>query len=199
MASKAAKERAHREQRKLNGFVGRKPKEGPRHPGGKLVQPTPKETERERKATVVAQTAKRLGVSVRAAREIENVSAIGLLSRNSPEHGGLSKEQQKTADDIARVKAAADHAIMVKRPRSASDYGGAGGFDDSIPDKKEAKAMRDMIEKWHQYRHAILESGPFGMMAVEAIVFSNVLVASLVGDLRLALNAVHRVSSQPRA
>lgn len=198
MASVGAKKRAERQQRKMNGFVGRKRKEGDRHPSGKLVQPTRRESERERKATVVAQTAKRLGVSVRQASEIKDISAVGILARNSPEHGGLSKCQHKAAEDIIRVKAAADHAIMIKRQRSASDYSGVGGFDDRVPDEDEARQMRKSVEKWDAYRRAILESGPLGMMAVETIVLSDMLVASMVGDLRLALNAVSRVGSMPR-
>ena len=37
-------------------------------------------------------------------------------------------------------------------------------------------------------RRAILESGPLGMMAVEAIIIENQPVETLRGDLRLALN-----------
>ncbi|MCP8895330.1 hypothetical protein KYK29_10330 [Shinella daejeonensis] len=73
--------------------------------------------------------------------------------------------------------------------RSATDFDEAGGYDGSDP-FEQSRAERDgRIEAdFKAARTAILESGPFGMMAIEAIVIENQPVESLRGDLRLALN-----------
>ncbi len=79
--------------------------------------------------------------------------------------------------------------IGARGQRSATDFGGVGGYDGSDP-FEQSRAERDAnIEAdFKAARTAILESGPFGMMAVEAIVIENQPVESLRGDLRLALN-----------
>lgn len=97
-------------------------------------------------------------------------------------------------------------AIASRNPRSSSDFGAPGGFDGSDPfEGKKANRDSQAINRWvgedrkSGIRGAILRSGPFGLMAVEAIVFENRPAASLIGDLRLALNEVDRVSRLKRA
>lgn len=80
-------------------------------------------------------------------------------------------------------------AISARAPRSASDFSGVGSFDGSDPftesrAERDAKTERDFKDA----RHAVLTSGPFGMMAVESIIIENQPTESLRGDLRLALN-----------
>lgn len=75
--------------------------------------------------------------------------------------------------------------------RSSSDFSSSGGYDGSDPfqsDRAEHDARTQIAFK--EARRAILESGPLGMMAVEAIVIENQPAESLRGDLRLALNAL---------
>ena len=85
-------------------------------------------------------------------------------------------------------------AIDAKSPRSSTDFSGTGGFDGRDP-FEEDKAKRDAaIEAaFKDARRAILESGPLGMMAVEAIVIENQPVENLRGDLRQALNNLARL------
>lgn len=97
-------------------------------------------------------------------------------------------------------------AIASRNPRSSSDFGSPGGFDGSDPfNSDKAKRDKNAINRWvgedrkSGIRGAILKSGPFGFMAVEAIVFENKSASSMIGDLRLALNAVDRASRLKRA
>lgn len=78
-----------------------------------------------------------------------------------------------------------------RRQRSSSDFSGPGGYDGADP-FEEARAEREakMQADYKEARRAILESGPFGWMAVEAIVIENKPIEKLRGDLRLALNAL---------
>ncbi|MBW3095655.1 hypothetical protein [Pseudohoeflea coraliihabitans] len=92
------------------------------------------------------------------------------------------------------------HAMGLRNPRSASDYSGPSGYDGSDPFESE-RAERDerAVADWKAVRRAILESGPFGMMAVEAILFENKPMQKFVGDLRLALNEVARLKKRRKA
>lgn len=100
----------------------------------------------------------------------------------------------ETAEEIHEWHAAYRAAIASTSPRSASDFNGHGGYDGSDPfDKDRARRDKNAIAKWKEIRRAILQSGPFGMMAVETIIFENRAAMNMIGDLRLALNAVTRV------
>ncbi|MDS1138592.1 hypothetical protein [Nitratireductor indicus] len=106
----------------------------------------------------------------------------------------------ETARRVHEVFDAYCAAIALRTPRSASDYSSSGGFDGTDPfDDDRSRRDVNAIARWMECRRAILESGPMGMMAVEAIVFENKPVHSLMGDLRLALNEVDRVWRRQRA
>ena len=77
----------------------------------------------------------------------------------------------------------------VRQPRSSSDFSGPAGYDGSDPfDERRAGRDAAIEQAFKDARRAILESGPLGMMAVEAIIIENQPVETLRGDLRLALN-----------
>ena len=79
--------------------------------------------------------------------------------------------------------------IGANGPRSSSDFTGPGGYDGSDPfETRRAERDARIQAEFREARKAILESGPLGMMAVEAIIIENHPVDSLRGDLRLALN-----------
>lgn len=80
-------------------------------------------------------------------------------------------------------------AIEARRTRSSSDFSGPAGYDGSDPfDERRAEHDAATERAFKEARRAILESGPLGMMAVEAIIIENQPVESLRGDLRMALN-----------
>lgn len=80
-------------------------------------------------------------------------------------------------------------AIDAKRTRSASDYSPRGGHDGRDPFEHDMATRYKAIEEaYGNARRAVLESGPMGHMAVQAIVIENKEVEGLRGDLRLALN-----------
>jgi hypothetical protein len=179
---------------KKRGRGGRPAKEGPRYADGHLK----KQTVAQRQATVISQRMRSHGLTKEEAAKAEAGTVIGRLSRNSPEYGGISKEQVSAAEYIAMAKASADAAIQAPRVRSSTDYvgptGGGCGFDDD----GYAEWARGSVERWRKLRPVILASGPLGMMAVETMIFENKDAPSMVGDLRLALNAVHRYRSTAR-
>lgn len=84
-------------------------------------------------------------------------------------------------------------AINARSPRSSTDYSRTGGYDGADPFEERRAERDEKTERdFKAARKAILESGPLGMMAIEAIVIENQPVESLRGDLRLALNALAR-------
>lgn len=173
---------------------GRPRTEGPRYSDGHRK----KETVMERQATVIGQRMRAHGMTKDEAKKAEAGTVIGRLSRNAPEYGGLSKEQVSAAEYIALTKASADAAIQAPRVRSSTDYVGPTGGGFALDDSAYEEWARGSIARWKEVRPVILHSGPLGMMAVETMVFENKDADSMIGDLRLALNAVHRYRSLAR-
>lgn len=92
------------------------------------------------------------------------------------------------------LQAAYFGSIAAKRPRSASDFGGPGGHDNVDPFSEDiAKRHLDIKNKYRDARRAILESGPLGMMAMQAIVVDNQEIWRLLPDLRCACNNLTRL------
>lgn len=111
----------------------------------------------------------------------------------------FTAQNLETAQQVQQAYESYRAAIAARSPRSASDFSGPGGYDGADPfDTDRQKRDARAIERWvgpdgkGGMRNTIVKSGPFGMMAVEAIVFENKPMDSLIGDLRLALNAVDR-------
>lgn len=112
----------------------------------------------------------------------------------------ITDEQFSAAEDIHVAYCGYRAAIMSRDPRSSSDYNGPGGFDGTDPfDADRANRDKRSIEHWKATRYAILNAGPLCMMAVEAIIFENKPAQSMMGDLRLALNAVIRMRGKRAA
>ncbi len=105
-----------------------------------------------------------------------------------------------TANRLHELYQAYMVAIASKTPRSATDFGGAGGHDNLDPFEAD-RARRDArtIEAYNIARHAVLKSGHFGMMAVEAVIYENKDCPDMLADLRLALNSVERLWRMARA
>lgn len=112
----------------------------------------------------------------------------------------FTAQHLETAKEIQQAYENYRFAIASRNPRSASDFSGPSGYDGSDPfDEDREKRDKRAIEKWKAIRTAILNSGPLGMMAVEAIVIENRPLEGLIGDLRLALNAVERMNRIAKA
>jgi hypothetical protein len=63
-------------------------------------------------------------------------------------------------------------------------------YDGSDPFAGRAASDAKIEDEFKAARRAVLESGPLGVMAIEAIVIENQPAESLRGDLRLELNAL---------
>lgn len=84
--------------------------------------------------------------------------------------------------------------IGAKLPRSASDFTGPRGADNSDPfEASNTDYAKRKEQDYKAARRAILKSGPMGMMAMEAIVLENKDVESLRPDLRCACNNLARL------
>jgi hypothetical protein len=78
-------------------------------------------------------------------------------------------------------------------PRSGSDLSGGGrhiGADLNSQEYVE-KCARSR-QRFSEIRRVCLDADPLSIMALEAIVCDDKMVASLVGPLRIACNAIHR-------
>ncbi len=90
--------------------------------------------------------------------------------------------------------------IEAGRVRSSSDLNRAGGKDSRDPFDLDRERKHAAIERLYKdCRHAILQSGPLGMMAVETVVIENKDVVNLLPDLRCALNSLGKIFRMPRA
>lgn len=143
-------------------------------------------------------------LSIAEARKPEHGSVIhawklasdkARANKNAPAtEPSFTSTHLETAEELHQWYEVYRAAIASTDPRSASDFSGPGGYDGADPfDKAREKRDRFAIAKWKEIRLAILQSGPLGMMAVETIIFENKPAMPLIGDLRLALNAVTRV------
>lgn len=137
-----------------------------------------------------------------------------------PHHGSVIAKWLKDSDDAirladkkgkavdpqviftARQKDAAEKFLDVyeeylavcgfRKRRSTSDFDRPpAGYDSRDPfDNDNAQRDEDIENAYKQARGVIIQSGSFGMMAVEGIVVENREMDSFRGDLRLALNAL---------
>lgn len=85
-------------------------------------------------------------------------------------------------------------------PRSGSDLSGNGrhigaSFEDAAYVERCDRARR----RYAEIRRVCLEADPMALTALEGIIWEDKMLASLVGPLRIACNAIHRnVMSQKR-
>ena len=195
---------------KRRSRAGRKPKPNAiRTESGRLSR-SKEAKELETKLMLEAATWKRRQINpsltVEEARKQEHGSVIHawkeLHEAFKRKHGAdkinpmmFTAQHLETAQQIQQAYEDYRFAIASRNPRSASDFSGPSGFDGSDPfDEDREKRDKRAIERWKAIRSAILSSGPMGMMAVEAIVIENKPLEGLIGDLRLALNAVERMN-----
>lgn len=166
-----------------------------RYACGKKRQPTAAQLAALNRATVVAQRVKHHGLTETAANDQAGGSVIGrLFLMGLPD--GISKDQYEAAIRIAQARHDAGVAVLRPGMRSGSDFGGVGGYDARDgSDASYADWVARATKRWKEIRAAILHAGPLAMMAVEMIVIEDKEPKGSLGDLRLGLNAVHRLHS----
>jgi hypothetical protein len=162
-----------------------------REPCGREARPSVEDREREMRETGYAARERVHGLSKANSAERHAGHAIGRAFIV----GELSREQALAGEEYERVQRAYAVAIAARgRGASASDYDRMGGYDASEGDEEAyvetcAKARRRMAES----RRALLEAGPFVLLAVDAWTIEDKQVWGLLGDLRLGLNALARL------
>lgn len=187
---------------KLKAKRGRPPKPGLRTPSGQLSRSAEARHFEERMMLEVATWKRRQinpSLTTEEARKMEHGSVIaqwlvnhqGFAKRypGKPHAHEFTQMHYDAAQRYHMLHEAYLSAISAKRPRSASDFTGPGGFDGRDPfDPSAERRNRKTEVDYKAARNAILEAGPLCMMAVEAIVLENRPVESLRPDLRMALN-----------
>lgn len=132
--------------------------------------------------------------------EAQHSSFRKRYGEDKPDPMCFTQHDRQICENIQEAYERYRAAIASRNVRSSSDFSGPGGFDGRDPfDEDREKRDKRAIEKWKAMRTAILNSGPLGMMAVEAIVIENKPLEGLIGDLRLALNAVERMNRIAKA
>lgn len=162
---------------------GRKLKPGARYANGRLKP-------QEKPDTVAKEARQRIfGVTAEIAGKREMGSAIGKLLLL----GELKQDQFEALEQFGWAEREYQASIDIRRERSASDFSGSGGFDSREGDDPWfVQWCETRKERYTTLRNIVLKSGPLGMMAVESWVLSDGGDGDLIGDLRLAANAINR-------
>jgi len=185
---------------KIRAKRGRPRKEGvERTPSGQISRATDFETKIAAEAATWKRRQQNPELSIDEARKPEHGSVIARwlaewqrMKKLYPEANHPNQFTQLHYDTAMRYHQLYMDwmaCIDARNPRSASDFTGQGGFDGSDPfEDRRAKRNRAIERAFKDARRAVLESGPFGMMAIETIVIENQPADNLRADLRLALN-----------
>lgn len=137
-------------------------------------------------------------ITIDEAREQERGSVIhqwlkvsdDFRRKGKPEKALISRDQFDALIEFMELSRRYS-SMMVKQPKSASDYDRTGGHDNTDPFERRAEARDSKVQgDFKRGRTAILEASPLAMMAFETIVVENKEVMTLLGDLRLAANAL---------
>lgn len=177
----------------------------PRYPNGRINH-TAIEHEREIVSTAKSARERMFGIAANDALSDKAGSVFGrmyLQGELGPLKGreGHAEATYAAGMEFARRRQAYLSAIAApSSPRSGSDLSGGGrhiGMDHNAPEYVEKcdRARRHYAE----IRRVCLDADPLALMALEAIVCDDRMVAPLVGPLRIACNAIQRdILSQKR-
>lgn len=171
---------------------GRKRKEAARHPGGKIRQKSTASRAEETIATALEARRRVFGLSAAEARRPEAVDMLGRLALT----GEISEAQLSAGRAYARLRRNYDRALLARRLASAADYDGPGGPDGRDGNEPGYRAWaRRMVAAYDAVRRALLEcSDPLATTVLDGIVLEERAMWRHVGTLRIALNAVGRVT-----
>lgn len=109
----------------------------------------------------------------------------------------ISLAEKNALLDFAELQQQYNGLIANGSMRSSCDFSATGGHDNSDPfEERTARRARSIERRYKIARRRILESGPYSMFAYEAIVLENKELPRLIGDLRLAANALLTVQNK---
>ena len=171
---------------------GRPRKNGERHACGKLVQPSQAVQERENKSVAIEARQRVFGLSAEQAAGEGGGSALGrMLDPRNP----VNKNQFEAGKAFEQAFRDNLTAREFKRQRSASDYSGAGGHDNSDGTDPAYVAWCDRaIAKYAAMRDAVHGCGePLAMKVLEIVILDDMEMWKWIGELRCGLNAIGRV------
>lgn len=178
-----------------------------REPNGRALRKTPAELAREARSVGVEARQRVFRLDKLKAEKEEAGSAVGRAYLNrelAPNNTGQNRRMFEAARLYERVYRDEQWARDQKRPRSASDYSGAGGHDGWDYDIErrdnpsaeyvsfEADCQRK-IRAYQDSRRALLDADPFAQLAVDAWVIEGKEAWGLLGELRVGLNALERL------
>lgn len=169
----------------------RKRMAGLREPNGRLsrrkaeVERRTAETEREAMATAVEARMRVFGISEADARRQEGGTVIGRMYQA----GKLTIDQMRAAERYGEVRNAYHRAIGAPSDTGKQE-GGAGGSDYAAfcaGARRDWSAMMAALQAICQELRS-----PAPLSALDQFVVKDMHVSHMVGDLRVALNGLHR-------
>jgi hypothetical protein len=162
-----------------------------RHPGGKIVQ-----RPEDARETAIEARVRLFGISREEAVRQEAGTAIGRALNNRD----ITRDQYDACMEWAVRLDSYERAIGVRRVRSASDYGGVGGFDGSDGDAPAyVESCQRARRRYGEIRKWIMDADPLGLFALETWVKEDKEAYALIGALRVAANAINRLMKFERA
>jgi hypothetical protein len=172
--------------------------EAVREPNGRRQRPRDFIEAREARETVLSARERVLGVSrIKAEQREAGFGAIGrafLL-------GELSSEQVEAAGRYEQIHRDYLYAIAARHGvSSGSDFDRQYGFDGDEGDNSGYIEWCNAAKRrYSDARRELLHADPLAHFAIEAWVIDNVEAWSLIGELRIGLNAIARMGQQRRA
>jgi len=140
--------------------------------------------------TVIQARTRLYGMDRDTAVRQEAGSAIGRALQS----GELSQEQHDAAREWEARRREYSLALGSRRQRSASEFGGAGGYDGREGNEPDYITQCDRAKaRYGEVRNAAMEADAFGLMALEVWAFEDRADFNLLGSLRVACNAIARV------
>lgn len=168
---------------------GRPRKKGDRHKCDKLIR-----TEQDKPDFTAKQARMRIGgmSKLAAGKQLTVLHALY-------ENGVISLSQRDAGIEWAEIAEDYGTAILKPRQRSASDYGGIGGFDNSEGDEPGYVAWCEKAkERYREARRVVLEAGPASLAAMEMFAERDGYSGHLIGDYRLGANAISRLRNSEK-
>jgi hypothetical protein len=168
---------------------GRKRKAGARYDNGALTHAA----RRDDVMSAAIWARQRLyGATPEQAKQRETGSAIG----RALIHKAISQTQFDALESYDEARSSYSTALAYKKSRSASDFSGVAGYDGREgTDDEYVRWCERMIARYRTIRHAILTCGdPEAHMAVQAWVDEDTEMWKVIGPLRIAANAIARVT-----
>ena len=168
---------------------GRKRKPGARYENGALTHAARKD---DVMSAALWARQRLYGATPQQAKQREMGSAIG----RALIHKNLSQAQFDALERYDECRTNYSIALSYKRTRSASDFSGAVGFDAREgTDEEYVRWCEKSIAKYKAIRRAILTcEDSMGHMAVQTWVDEDREIWRLLGALRVAANAIARVT-----